>query len=333
MLAALIALALSGCLGIVLIPWLKKIHFGQAIKGIGPTWHKSKEGTPTMGGFMFIIGSTVALLVGVGSIYYTAPQIISPSIFSQQEFVRLLAGVVAALLYAAVGFFDDYLKVVRHNNAGLYGWYKILFQVLITAAYLAVLTLFGGSDTTIELLVFGSVDLGVWYYLLSMVFIVGMVNAVNLTDGLDGLAASVTFVVAASYVALAALVGCLGFSIWAAALAGACAGFLLWNFYPAKVFMGDTGSMFLGSAVVALGYGLQMPTLIIITGIVYLCEAGSVILQTLYFKATHGKRIFKMAPIHHHFEMCGMSEVQIDLMFVAVTALFCGIAIVLAIFR
>lgn len=326
-LTAAVSLLITAVLGFVMIPWLRKIKCGQTIKEIGPTWHKKKQGTPTMGGFMFITGTLIALIVGliVGS--KLVPDAAAHLPNYSQSLLRLLFGVIATLLFSAVGFIDDYLKVVRHNNAGLRGWYKIIFQTGIAALYLGALVMFGGQTSVVDFPFIGKADLGIFFYILSMLMIVGVVNAVNLTDGLDGLNASVTAVVSISFIVIALLVGGFSMSIFAAAVAGGCIGFLLWNFYPAKVFMGDTGSMFLGGAVITLAYGLNVPMLIVFAGIIYFCEAGSDVLQVLYFKATHGKRIFKMAPIHHHFEMCGFSEVKIAIMFCTVSLIGGAIAI------
>ena len=326
-LTAALSLVITAVSGFVFVPWLKRIKCGQQIKEIGPTWHQKKQGTPTMGGFMFITGALIALVCGVIAAYKLVPSISQDMPNHSVTMLRLIFGVVAALLFSSVGFIDDYLKVVRHNNAGLRGWFKIVFQVAISALYLASLAVWGGQTSVVEFPFIGKADLGIFFWVLSMLMIIGVVNAVNLTDGLDGLNTSVTLVYCMGFVVIALLVGGFGFSILAAAVAGGCIGFLFWNFYPAKIMMGDTGSMFLGGIVVALAYGLNVPLLMIFAGIIYFCEAGSDVLQVLYFKATHGKRIFKMAPIHHHFEMCGMSEIQIGIMFSVVTLIGCGLAI------
>lgn len=324
---AAVSMLLTAVSGFVFVPWLKKIKCGQQIKEIGPTWHQKKQGTPTMGGFMFITGSLIALVCGLIVANKLMPELASSLPNYSQGMLRLLFGVIAAMLFSGVGFIDDYLKVVRHNNAGLRGWFKILFQVAISALYLASLAIWGGQTTVVEFPFIGKADLGIFFWVLSMLMIIGVVNAVNLTDGLDGLNTSVTLVYCMGFVVISLLVGGFGFSILSAALVGGCIGFLFWNFYPAKIMMGDTGSMFLGGMVVALAYGVDKPLLMLFAGIIYFCEAGSDVLQVLYFKATHGKRIFKMAPIHHHFEMCGMSEIQIGIMFSVVTFIGCGLAV------
>ena len=208
---------------------------------------------------------------------------------------------------------------MKKRNLGLNVKQKLVLQFLVAGAYLLTLSLSGvGTATYVPFA--GSVDLGIWFWILSAIGIVGIVNAVNFTDGIDGLNASVTFFVAVTFMVMAGILQNGGMSI--AAVAGGCLGFLVWNFNPAKVFMGDTGSLFLGGAVCALGFGVNMPVLVFPVGIVYLCEILSVVLQVVYFKATHGKRIFKMTPIHHHFELCGWSEIKICLVFSAVTILF-----------
>ena len=223
-----------------------------------------------------------------------------------------------AVAFGAVGFIDDYIKVVKKRNLGLKAYQKLLFQFLIAAAYLLSIYLSGGTSTTYIPFV-GIVDIGLFYWPIAAILIVGMVNAVNLTDGIDGLCGSVTFFGAIFFMMIASFSGYIGMSIFSAAVAGGCLGFLLWNFHPAKVFMGDTGSLFLGGVVCALAFGIDMPILMIPIGIIYIIEMFSDIIQVLYFKATHGKRLFKMAPIHHHFEMCGWSEVKIVLVFSVIT--------------
>lgn len=317
--AALTAFVITGLSGKWLIPFLRKLHFGQTILEDGPKWHKKKQGTPTMGGIMFILGITVAILVFVPVYYFrnrTANTLLEP--FTMKA--RIYGGLVMALAFGAIGFFDDYIKVVKKRNLGLTARQKLVLQFLAAGAYLATLYLSGsGSSTIIPFL--GSVDFGLLYWVLALLIIVGVVNAVNFTDGIDGLNASVTFFAGLSFLVISGFLSLNGIGIVAGALAGGCLGFLLWNFNPAKVFMGDTGSLFLGGMVCALAFGLNLPILLLPIGFVYLCEIFSVVLQVSYFKATHGKRLFKMSPIHHHFEMCGWSEVKICLIFSLVTAI------------
>ena len=321
-LSALLSFALTALIGKFLIPFLHKVNFGQTILEIGPKWHKEKQGTPTMGGIMFIVGITVV----------TSVSVILYSIFGnsfvgafQQDPSRcvtfVFAGLGLALGHGAIGFIDDYIKVVKKRNLGLTAIQKLVLQFAVTIAYLAVLGFMGYHTTTIIPFV-GQVDLGWFYYVISAIVIVGIVNAVNLTDGIDGLDGSLTFFVAMFFMLISSLLSYMGVGFMAASVAGGCLGFLLWNFHPAKVFMGDTGSLFLGGIVCALAFAVNMPILLLPIGIVYLCEMFSVVLQVAYFKLSHGKRLFKMSPIHHHFEMCGWSEIKIVAVFSAVTVVF-----------
>lgn len=311
--AALCSLVLTAVSGLFIVPALRRLHFGQTIKEIGPTWHAGKNGTPTMGGFTFYIGDVLGAAAGYAVLALSVPALLGG--LASAQTITLYLCVLTSLAFGAVGFIDDYIKVIRKRNLGLMARYKIIAQIVITTAFLASLQLNGMLTTVVPLPFFGPVDFGYAYYPLSYLLIIGMVNAVNLTDGIDGLAASVTFIAMLGFLITASMLGHTTVALFAAAVAGGCAGFLAWNFYPAKVFMGDTGSMFLGGAVVAAGYGMARPDLLILIGLLYLCEAFSVMLQVTYFKLTHGKRIFKMSPIHHHFEMCGWSEVKIDCVF------------------
>ncbi|MBQ6569464.1 MAG: phospho-N-acetylmuramoyl-pentapeptide-transferase [Clostridia bacterium] len=329
--AAAIAFAITASLGKVTIPFLHKLHYGQTIKEIGPTWHQKKQGTPTMGGIMFITGIIIAAALAVPAYYFASREAETVSLGSLSV-VKIWAGVAMGLAYGIIGFADDYIKVVKKQNLGLTAKQKLAAQILVGAAYLGILALFGGDSTTLIPFA-GAVKMSPYlYYPLALFIIVGFVNAVNLTDGIDGLAASVTGFAAIVLMTIASLRSVFGMSILAACVAGGCIGFLIWNFFPAKVFMGDTGSLFLGGMFVALAFGMDLPIIIIPVGIIYLCEAGSVMLQVAYFKITHGKRIFKMSPIHHHFEMSGWSEVKIVSVFSAVTLIFGIITILLVYF-
>lgn len=330
-LSALISFALTAVIGKFLIPFLHKVNFGQTILDIGPSWHKKKQGTPVMGGIMFIIGITVVTSVSV--ILYGMFANSMADVYQQdpsKSVTFVFAGLGLALCHGAIGFIDDYIKVVKKRNLGLTAVQKLIFQFAVTIAYLAVLGFMGYGTSTIIPFV-GEVELGWLYYIICSVVIVGVVNAVNLTDGIDGLDGSLTFFVGLFFMLIASLIGYMGVTFMSAAVAGGCLGFLVWNFHPAKVFMGDTGSLFLGGIVCALAFAVDMPILLLPLGIVYLCEMGSVVLQVAYFKLTHGKRLFKMSPIHHHFEMCGWSEVKIVSVFSAVTVVF-GIVSFLLVF-
>lgn len=324
-LAIVIAAVITGLLGYFMVPFLHKIKFGQTIREVGPSWHKNKQGTPTMGGIMFIIGSSVAAIICIVFLW------LNGGAETQLMLVKVVAGALMAVGFGIVGFLDDYISIKKHRNLGLTEIQKLILQFIIVGAYLLSVALAGGTtETVIPFL--GSVDLGFFYYILAAVFIVGMVNAVNFTDGIDGLNTSVTLVVALVFSVIAMLLNRMGLSLYAAAIVGAMIGFLFWNANPAKVFMGDTGSLFLGGAVCALAFGVNMPILLILIGIIYIVEILSVVLQVTYFKISHGKRIFKMAPIHHHFEMCGWNENKICFVFSGVTLLAGIIGVLLAVF-
>lgn len=324
-LAIVIAAVITGLLGYFMVPFLHKIKFGQTIREVGPSWHKNKQGTPTMGGIMFIIGSSVAAVICIAFLW------LNGGAETQLMLVKVVAGALMAVGFGIVGFLDDYISIKKHRNLGLTEIQKLILQFIIVGAYLLSVALAGGTtETVIPFL--GSVDLGFFYYILAAVFIVGMVNAVNFTDGIDGLNTSVTLVVALVFSVIAMLLNRVGLSLYAAAIVGAMVGFLFWNANPAKVFMGDTGSLFLGGAVCALAFGVDMPILLILIGIIYIVEILSVVLQVTYFKISHGKRIFKMAPIHHHFEMCGWNENKICFVFSGVTLLAGIIGVLLAVF-
>lgn len=316
------AFLLSSVIGVWLIPFLHKLHYGQTILNIGPAWHKSKQGTPIMGGIMFIIGSILACAAGWCTIAFFAQGLVDAS--SHGTFY-LVGGFLMALGFGVIGFLDDYIKVVKKRNLGLKAWQKSAAQLLVAVIYLIAERIFAPNDL-LWIPFAGEFSIGWFYYPMMLFIIIGAVNAVNLTDGVDGLAASVTMVAAMGFMLIAAIQSFTQMDLMAAALAGGCLGFLVWNFHPAKVFMGDTGSMFLGGMVVALAFGLRKPVLLLFIGIVYVVETMSDIIQIGSVKLT-GKRVFKMAPIHHHFEMCGWSEVKIVVVFSAVTALGCLIAV------
>ena len=318
------AFLITSVIGMWLIPFLRRLHFGQTILDIGPAWHKSKQGTPTMGGIMFIAGITIAILAGWLTLELSEQGVADASAAGS---FYLWGGLLMALVFGLIGFLDDYISVVKKQNLGLKAGQKSLAQLLVAVVYLAAQQIFAPT-TSFWLPFIGDLDIGIFYYPLMLFIIVGTVNAVNLTDGIDGLDASVTMVAAMGFMVIASIAGFSQMNLLAAALAGGCLGFLVWNFHPAKVFMGDTGSLFLGGMVVALAFGLRRPLLLVFIGIVYVVETLSDIIQIGSVKLT-GKRVFKMAPIHHHFEMCGWSEVKIVAVFSAVTALGCLIAVLL----
>lgn len=320
LLAAAIAFAVTAAIGMPVIHWLRKMKFGQKILEIGPKWHMNKQNIPTMGGFMFMIGITVSMLIM--SMLTGSP---SGGGHAVSNFFAVL---LIALAYGLVGMIDDWAKIKKKQNAGLTPMQKLLLQIVVAAVFLSLLRLTGGLSSglwipglniTLELP-------WVVYLVFAVVVVVGCDNAVNLTDGIDGLAASVTVPVAIFFAAVGYCQQNPGVMAFAGALAGALLGFLIFNFNPAKVFMGDTGSLFLGGAVAGLAFACDMPLMLLPVGLIYICETLSVILQVSYFKATHGKRLFKMAPIHHHFEMCGWGERKIVGVFTAITIVMCILA-------
>lgn len=322
LLAAVIAFFVTAVIGKPLIRWLQKQKFGQKILEIGPKWHMNKQYTPTMGGFMFMIGITVSMLIMAFLLgVFTGGSAGVGSFFSVW---------ILAVVYGCVGFVDDWAKIKKKENAGLTPKQKLALQVVVAAVFVSLLHLAGdlplSADGGVYLPIPGT-DLTLtlpWVvYLIFAVFaIVAENNAVNLTDGIDGLAAGVTLPVAVFFIALNHSVN-LGATVFAAALVGALCAFLIYNFNPAKVFMGDTGSLFLGGAVAGLAFAAGQPLLLLPVGLIYLIETVSVVLQVTYFKLTHGKRLFKMAPIHHHFEMCGWGEKKIVFVFAGITVIMC----------
>ena len=317
--------AITALLGRWLIPELHKLKFGQTIREIGPKWHKNKQGTPTMGGLMFILGVAVAMMACL-PVFYT--------LGVEETFlmkVKVFAGLGMAVAFGVIGFMDDYISILKKRNLGLTEKQKLVLQFAVAAAYFLSLGL-AGEPTATTIPFVGQLDLGWFYYILAAIVLVGLVNAVNFTDGIDGLNSTVSFFV---FLALSLCAGALsmtGLTALGLAAAAGCVGFLLWNWHPAKVFMGDTGSLFLGGMVGALAFGLDMPILLLPVGLVYWAEILSVVLQVTYFKSTHGKRLFKMSPIHHHFEMCGWSEVKICLVFGLVALIGGAIALACTLF-
>lgn len=309
-----ISFGVTALLGKWLIPMLHRLKFGQTIREIGPQWHKKKQGTPTMGGIMFIIGITVAMVLGLS---------LMPSFNMMQthlQTVQTIAGLSMAICYGLIGFLDDYISIAKKRNLGLTERQKLVMQFLVAGAYLFSVRLAGG-DTTTTIPFLGRIELGVFYYILSALVIVGVVNAVNFTDGIDGLNSIVCFFMFISFALCGTVLRYSSTVLLGYVAAAGCVGFLIWNFNPAKVFMGDTGSLFFGGIACALAFGLDMPVLLLPAAIVSILEILSVVLQVGYFKATHGKRIFKMAPIHHHFEMLGWSEVKICTVFGGISLL------------
>ncbi len=305
-----VCLVLTVILATVFIPVLKSVKMGQKILDIGPRWHKSKEGTPTMGGLFFLVP-----ILGIGVILS----------FTEKE-PLLLVHLAFLLANAAIGFVDDYVKFFKKQNEGLTPPQKMVLQFAAATAYVFALKTFGVIDTVLRL----PFSENVWelplpvYLVLAIIGIVFTVNSVNLTDGIDGLAASVTAVVMVFMAALSFKTQNVPGLAVSLLTVGGMLGFLVYNFHPAKVFMGDTGSLFLGAAVSSMAFILDCPILLVFTGFVYYVESFSVIIQVTSFKLT-GKRVFKMSPIHHHFEMCGWSEIKIVTVFSVTAALLCAV--------
>ncbi len=306
---ALVSAVLTGIIGYFLLPVLRALKAGQSIREIGPTWHNNKAGTPMMGGLMFILSAVVCLLINL------------PSMMEKTVFYVLVLG----LCFGFVGFLDDFFKLKFKRNLGLTAIQKAMLQLAVSALYLYLLYL-EGSLTCNLYIPFTSITLTIHpmvYIFLAMFVMVGCVNAVNLTDGVDGLSSSVTIPVMVFFAAVCVALKRFDLALLPAILTGGLIAYLFYNWHPAKVFMGDTGSLFLGGIVCGLAFALDMPLILVLVGIVYIAETLSVILQVGYFKLTHGKRLFKMSPIHHHFEMCGWKEEKIVIVFTAVSAIMC----------
>lgn len=307
-----VSYGVSALLGHFLLPVLRALKAGQSVRSIGPTWHNNKAGTPLMMGLMFIGGTLILLLLNLpGTVEYSAFYVY-----------------VLAFCFGAIGFLDDYCKVKKKRDMGLTAIQKSLLQAAVSAVFLY--TLYMEGILTCDLYIpFFNVTFYIppaVYLLFSMFIIVGTVNAVNLTDGIDGLSASVTIPVMIFFTAASLALGRNELAVLPEAMIGGLLAFLHLNWHPAKAFMGDTGSLFMGGVVCGLAFALDMPLVLIFAGFVYLVETLSVILQVTYFKATHGKRLFKMSPIHHHFEMSGWKEEKIVLSFAAVSAVMCVVA-------
>ncbi len=309
---ALLSAVLTGAVGYLLLPILRALKAGQSIREVGPTWHNYKAGTPMMGGLMFIIAAIVCLLVSlIGMEDYTAFYVL-----------------ILALCFGLVGFLDDFFKLKFKRNLGLTSIQKALLQMAVSAIFLYLLYKQGIMSSHLYI-PFWNVSFEIHplvYIFFAMFVMVGCVNAVNLTDGVDGLCGSVTIPVMVFFAAVAIARGQWDLALLPACLVGGLIAYLFYNWHPAKVFMGDTGSLFLGGVVCAMAFALDMPLVLILVGIVYIVETLSVILQVAYFKLTHGKRLFKMSPIHHHFEMCGWKEEKIVIVFTVVSAVMCVIA-------
>ena len=310
--AVVAAFIITAVGGPVIISFLRRLKCGQTVRDDGPRSHRKKDGTPTMGGLLILFGVSVVSLVFLDS----CPEIM-PVLFMM-------------LGFGLIGFIDDYIKVVCRRSLGLKAWQKLALQLIVTGIFVRYLVCYTEVTLAMELPGMPGVwlDWDIWNVVILFVVVLGTVNGTNLTDGLDGLAGSVTMIVAVFF-AVVAIGRQNGIALIACTVVGALMGFLLFNSHPAAVFMGDTGSLALGGFVAACGYLMEMPLYIAIVGMVYLVETGTVILQVVYFKLTGGKRLFKMAPLHHHFELCGWSEIAIVALFTIMTALMCLLALVI----
>lgn len=314
--AMILSFLVTAGVGHFLVPALRRMKAGQSIRTDGPVWHKAKEGTPTMGGLMFIVGIGVAIFL------------LGWKRMLGGNFAHLYVYLFAAV-FGAIGYVDDYRKVRMHQNLGLSALQKFLMQLAAAVAFLCLMRYEGLLTPNLYLPFFNTQLVMNWmvYLIFAAFVIVGTVNSVNLTDGIDGLATGVTIPVALFFAIVAGWWGYLELGIFAGALVGGLLGFFLYNHHPAKVFMGDTGSLFLGGAVAALAFAFDMPLVLIPVGVIYIAETLSDIIQVGYFKLTHGKRIFKMAPLHHHLELSGWSEAKLVTVFTAITAVGCGLAL------
>ena len=308
----LVGAVLSGVLGRLLLPVRRALKAGQSIRELGPTWHNNKAGTPMMGGLMFIFAAIICLLI---------------SITTMSDYTVFYA-LIPALCFGFIGFLDDFTKIKFKRNLGLTSIQKAALQLIVSVLYLYLLYKEGSVSCNLYI-PFVNVSLQIHpmvYFFFAMFVMVGCVNAVNLTDGVYGLCSSVTIPVMIFFAAAAVAMGRLDLALLPASLVGGLIAYLFYNWHPAKVFMGDTGSLFLGGVVCALAFALDMPLILILVGFVYICETMSVILQVGYFKLTHGKRLFKMSPIHHLFEMCGWKEEKVVLVFAGISAVMCVLA-------
>ena len=306
LMSVFLSFAISVAAGPVVIPFLRRLKVGQTVRGEGPETHLKKNGTPTMGGILILLSVVIT------------------SVFFVKDYPKIIPVLFLTLGFGLIGFLDDYIKVVLHRSMGLRAWQKFLLQIVVTGVFVFYIRQYTDISLVMKVpymegvyLDFGWMNIPVLFFI-----VIGTVNGTNFTDGVDGLASSVTVLVATFFSVVAIGTGS-GIEPVTCAVVGALLGFLLFNVYPASVFMGDTGSLALGGFVAAAAYMMQMPLFIVIVGFIYMVEVVSDILQVSYFKMSGGKRIFKMAPIHHHFELCGWSETRVVAVFSIVTALLC----------
>lgn len=310
LMSVLISFAISVVLGPVVIPFLKRLKVGQTVRDEGPESHLKKNGTPTMGGILILFSVVVTAL------------------FFVKDYPKIIPILFLTMGFGLIGFLDDYIKVVLKRSMGLHAWQKFSLQIVVTGIFTYYLLNYTDVSLAMKVPFMDGVYLDFGWFNIPLLFfiVIGTVNGTNFTDGLDGLASSVTVLVATFFTVVAIGTNS-GIEPITCAVVGALLGFLLFNVHPASVFMGDTGSLALGGFVAAAAYMMQMPLFIVIVGFIYMIEVISVIMQVTYFRATGGKRIFKMAPIHHHFELCGWSETRVVAVFSIVTALLCLVAL------
>lgn len=310
LMSVIISFAISVVLGPVVIPFLKRLKVGQTVRDEGPKEHLKKNGTPTMGGILILISIVVT------------------SILYVKEYPRIIPILFVAMGFGLIGFLDDYIKVVLKRSMGLRAWQKMALQIIVTGVFAYYITHYTDVSLAMKIPFMPGVtlDFGIWNIPILFFIVIGTVNGANFTDGLDGLASSVTVLIATFFTVVAIGLQS-GIEPITCAVVGALLGFLLFNVYPASVFMGDTGSLALGGFVAATAYMMQMPVFLAIVAFIYVIEVLSVVIQVSYFKISGGKRVFKMAPIHHHFELCGWSETRVVAVFSIITALLCLVAL------
>ncbi|MBE6716279.1 MAG: phospho-N-acetylmuramoyl-pentapeptide-transferase [Ruminococcaceae bacterium] len=329
LLSVLVGFGVSFGLGFGVIPWLHKLKFGQTILDIGPSWHKKKQGTPTMGGILIIAGFILSVIVVLVTDKLLSGDILlhENNRFQNVVYVKIFSGILMAVAFAFIGFIDDYIKVVKKRNLGLTEIQKSVLQCLVIAVYLFTLYKCGVNYTFIPYL--GNFENALLFWVLGFIAIYGTVNAANFTDGIDGLCTSVSAVMCIGFAVCSVILQFSGMTIICAAMFGALMGFLVWNWNPSRVIMGDMGSFFIGGMICSFAYSLDAPWLIVMIGIIYVIEFGSDLVQIAYVKTHNGKRLFKMAPIHHHYEMSGWSEKKICKVFVLVTVVGVAAAVAL----
>ena len=328
-LSVAVGFGVSFGLGFGVVPWLHKLKFGQTILDIGPSWHKKKQGTPTMGGILFIAGfiASVAVVLVTDKLLGGNILMNNNSRPENMVYIKIFGGILMAVAFSMIGFIDDYIKVVKKRNLGLTELQKTVLQILVIGVYLFTLNLAGVHFTFIPYI--GMFENDIIFWILGFIAIYGTVNAANFTDGIDGLCSSVTAVMCIGFALCGVIMSFSGMSVLCAALFGSLLGFLMWNWNPSKVIMGDLGSFFIGGMIVSFAYDLDAPWLIVLISVIYVIEFGSDLVQIAYVKTHDGKRLFKMAPIHHHYEMSGWSEKKICKVFMLVTAIGCAAAVAL----